>query len=632
MDVIKPHRPLKSPELDPSTLSNYTHFKVNLVTLDFDVSFDTETIAGIAEYDLEVLEQTSELHLDVSYIDLKNVVVNGKEAPFSISDRVGTLGSKLIISIPSESKLKVAINYSTTKECTALQFLDKEATDGKVAPYLFCQCQAIHARSLFPCFDTPAVKAPYKLIATSPYFTLLSGLPVLVEGPRYVYNQPIPIPSYLISIASGDLVKAKIGPRSDVFSEPVNIDKCQWEFEADMENFIQIAEALIFNYEWERFDSLVLPASFPYGGMEIPNLCQLTPTLIAEDRSQVSVMAHELAHSWSGNLVTNCSWEHMWLNEGWTVYIERRILEGIAIQEYLSLGKSRKEAEIYGESVRHFAAIIGWTDLKNSIRAMGSTADKFLTLIQDLKLREDPDDSFSTVPYEKGFNLLFHIEKLVGGKKVFDAFLPHYFNKFKYGSVDSYQFMDDLYAFFSDKHTVLDSIDWNAWLYTPGMPPVDPKFDTSLADPCYKLAERWFAHLTNDEPAKFTPSDIVEFNANQGVVFLDTLLSFEKRGSFSWKNQTDALIKMETLYSTYSTTKNAELKSRWFLLQTTGGRIEEIHQFGAWLGTTGRMKFVRPGYSLINEVDHEIAVHYFRKFEMTYHPICRAQVKKDLGL
>lgn len=632
MDVIKAHRPAQSPEKDSSTLSNYDHFKLNCTSLDFDVDFDTQIVSGVVHHDITVVKPTTTLALDVSYLDIKSVTVNGTKTDFTESDRIGTLGSRLSFAIPEESHLDIVINYATTKNCTALQFLDKEATDGKVAPYLFCQCEAIHARSLFPCFDTPAVKAPYKLTAKSPYYTLLSGRPVEVEGPVYVYDQPIPIPSYLISIASGDLVRANIGPRSDVFSEPVNIKKCQWEFEHDMENFIQIAEALIFHYEWERFDSLVLPASFPYGGMEIPNLCQLTPTLISEDRSQVGVMAHELAHSWSGNLVTNCSWEHFWLNEGWTVYIERRILEGIAVQEQLRLGKSKEEAEKYGESYRHFSAIIGWSDLENSIKAMGDSAKKFSNLVQNLKNREDPDDAFSTVPYEKGFNLLFHIEKLVGGKKVFDKFIPHYFETFKYGSLDTYQFIDTLYAFFPDKHAALDLIDWESWLYKPGMPPVDPHFDTTLADQCYKLADKWYDSLTGRRGEDFSAKDIAGFEANQSVVFLDTLIGFEKRDGFSWSDHPAALVHMESVYKTYPSTKNAEILSRWYLLQASGKRMDVVHKFGEWLGTIGRMKFVRPGYLLINKIDHELAVHFFNKFETRYHPICKALVKKDLGI
>ncbi|KAK6456049.1 leukotriene A-4 hydrolase 2 [Scheffersomyces xylosifermentans] len=635
MEVIRHHRPAQSPEIDPSTLSNYQNFKVSQTFLDLDVLFDKKIVKGHVKYDLTVLNKDVEqVVLDTSFLTISAITINGTAASYKVHPRVEPLGSKLAIDIPeaSGSSLALDIQFETTDKCTALQFLDKDATDGKKEPYLFCQCQAIHARSLFPCFDTPTIKSTYKLSAKSPLFVLMSGRPVKQEGDTYYFDQPVPIPSYLISIASGDLVKAEIGPRSDVYSEPIKIKECQWEFEQDMENFIQIAEKLIFEYEWLRFDSLILPSSFPYGGMEIPNLCQLTPTLICKDRSQVTVMAHELAHSWSGNLVTNCSWEHFWLNEGWTVYIERRIIEGIATAEAIKAGK--KDPLAYGESMRQFSAIIGWSDLENSIKSMGENAEKYSSLVQDLKGGEDPDDSFSTVPYEKGFNLLFLIEQTVGGKKVFDKFIPHYFKKFRYGSLDTYQFMDELYDYFSDKTEELNSIDWDSWLYKPGMPTIKPAFDTTLADQCYYLADKWFTNIVHGTLKKhdFKEADIHSFEPNQSVVFLDTLISYNKHQDFKWKNHVDALELMEKIYTEYDTTLNAEVLFRWFVLQVTGEREEFLHRLGQWLGTVGRMKFVRPGYVLLNEVNHELAIHYFKKFESSYHPICRSMVKKDLGL
>lgn len=635
MEVIKPHRPTHSPEIDPSTLSNYTHFAVNNTKLHFDVSFDKKIVIGTVEFDLTKKADVENVELDTSYLTIDKVEINAIQITnFILHERHEQLGSKLTIPIPasSTSTFNLAINFQTTEKCTALQFLDKEATDGKNAPYLFCQCQAIHARSLFPCFDTPALKSTYTLSATSPLPTLMSGRPLPKHDNNYYFIQPVPIPSYLISIDSGDIVSAPVGPRSDVYSEPCKIKDCQWEFEQDMENFIQIAEKLIFEYEWLRFDSLILPSSFPYGGMEIPNLCQLTPTLICKDRSQVSVVAHELAHSWSGNLVTNCSWEHFWLNEGWTVYLERRILEGIAIAEAKQRGWENPEQ--YGERVRQFNAIIGWNDLENNLKAMGDDVDKYSTLVQDLKKGEDPDDAFSTVPYEKGFNLLFHIEKKVGGKKVFDKFIPYYFKKFRYNSLDTYQFIDTLYDFFSDKTKELDSIDWEKWLFKPGMPPVDPKFDTTIADKCYDLAAKWYKYTGDKEvpSGTFSENDISEFNANQSVVFLDTLVSYEKVESFSWNQNQELLRLMEDTYKEYNETLNAEILFRWYYLQVSGERTEFKTKLGEWLGTVGRMKFVRPGYALLNKVDRELAIHYFKKFEMGYHPICRAMVKKDLNL
>ncbi|KAF3986742.1 hypothetical protein FT663_04316 [Candidozyma haemuli var. vulneris] len=618
MDVIAPHRPQVSPERDPSSLSNYYLFKVLHTTLGFEVDWEKKILHGKSKIDLEALDEVSSIVLDSSFLDVKSATVDGTTADVKQGER-GILGSTLEIKteIKKGTKFALELTWSTTDECTALQFLDRDATDGKKEPYFFSQCQAIHARSLFPCFDTPAVKSTYSFSVESSLPTLMSGRPVSAEGTTYKFEQPIPIPSYLVAIASGDITKLPIGPRSHVYSEPSRVKACQHEFEHDMENFLQAAEKLVFPYEWDQYDALVLPSSFPYGGMENPNATFVTPTLISGDRENVDVVAHELAHSWSGNLVTNCSWEHFWLNEGWTVYLERRI-----------------QGAIHGEPTRHFSAIIGWSDLENSIKAMGDSAERYSTLVQDLKDRSDPDDAFSTVPYEKGSTLLFHIERIVGGKEVFDPFIPHYFNKFKYSSLDTYQFIDTLYAFFKDHKEKLDSIDWDSWLYKPGMPPVKPDFDTTLVDQCYSLADKWVnaTRKNEDLSSLFKPSDIESFTANQSVVFLDTLSSFNKLDNFHWKDHHDALHVIDKVYNAYSKSSNAEVLFRWFVLQVGGENKKFYHQLGEWLGTVGRMKFARPGYRLLGSVDHDLAVEYFKKFESRYHPICKAMVKKDLGL
>ena len=426
-------RPKVSPELDPSTLSNYGDFIVHKTQLDLAVDFDKNRVSSCVSLNVTNRTNTHQVVLDSSYLVIHSASINGISTPFDVAERQ-TLGSKVTIKIPPEmkiSELTITIESETTYECTALQFLPAEATDGGVGPYLFSQCQAIHARSLFPCFDTPAVKCPYEMLVTSPYPSVMSGRPLGVSGNMYRFSQPVPIPSYLVAVASGDIKSAPIGPRSLVYCEPLKLEVCQHEFQADMEHFLQAAESLVFKYEWERYDALVLPLSFPYGGMENPNITFVTPTLISGDRENVDVIAHELAHSWSGNLVTNCSWEHFWLNEGWTVYLERRIL-----------------GKLHGNATRDFSAIIGWTDLENSIAAMGPSAERWSMLVHNLKDGSDPDDAFSTVPYEKGSTLLYHIETLIGQEK-FDKFIPHYFHTFRYKSLDTvYRLSLQLFFFF----------------------------------------------------------------------------------------------------------------------------------------------------------------------------------------
>ncbi|KAJ8146730.1 hypothetical protein OY671_000226 [Metschnikowia pulcherrima] len=614
--AIASHRPAISPELDPTTLSNYKAFSFGTTKLSFKVDFDKKSVSGTVVYRLENEDGATKATLDTSHLIVSAARVNGAAAKFEFDEKSQFLGTPLSVALDGTKSIELQLDFATTKDCTALQFLEKEATDGKTSPYLFSQCQAIHARSLFPCFDTPSVKTQYEFEATSPLPTLMSGRPKSVDGNVYKFYQPIPIPAYLVALASGDITKLPIGPRSHVYSEPSKVHACQHEFEDDMEHFLQAAEKLVYKYPWDQYDALVLPSSFPYGGMENPNATFVTPTLISGDRQNVDVIAHELAHSWSGNLVTNCSWEHFWLNEGWTVYLERRI-----------------QGSIHGEPTRHFAAIIGWSDLENAIRAMGDSAKRYSTLVQDQKDRSDPDDAFSTVPYEKGFNLLFHIEKTVG-IKAFDGFIHHYFTKFKYKSLDTYQFLDTLYEYFADQKAKLDEIDWHTWLYEPGMPPVSPNFDTSMVDQCYILADKWFSAAKEgaDYHGQFKASDIASFTANQSVVFLETLDSFNKREDFKWKDHPAAVSALSEIYPEYASSSNAEVLFRWFVVQVRGHNSEYYDKLGQWLGTVGRMKFVRPGYVLLQSVDRDLAVSYFKKFESSYHPICQAMVRKDLGL
>ncbi|KAK6455637.1 leukotriene A-4 hydrolase 1 [Scheffersomyces xylosifermentans] len=615
----------RSHPLDPCTNSNYSHFKVVHTDLTIGVSFTEKKLNGKVIYQLKNLTGTSELVLDTSYLDIASVTVNGSKVAFDLKPVIPVFGSPLSIPLDTKDDVEVAIEFSTTDKCTAIQFIQ-----GDTGPYVFSQCQAIHARSMFPCFDTPGVKSPYKFTAKSPSVCTMSGRPQpSSEKDTYYFDQPIPIPSYLVSITSGNLHKAPIGPRSDVYSELPNLEACQWEFEKDMENFIQIAEKLVFEYEWSRFDSLVLPSSFPYGGMEIPNMTQLTPTLISKDRTQVKVMAHELAHSWSGNLVTNCSWEHFWLNEGWTVYLERRIVGAIAAAGAKEEGLANPEE--HGEQVRHFNAIIGWNALVESVNSL---EPRFTSLVWDLE-NADPDDAFSRIPYEKGFNFLFHIETRLGGVEVFDPFIKYYFKKFRYQSLDSAQFIEALYDFYTPlgKADILDKIDLDTWLFQPGLPEY-PNFDTTLADQVYSYVDKWVDFVkSGEQDIKFSEADVDSFEGEQEMLFIETLTEKLKDINVS----SDLIRKLPSVYPKYGASNNGEYLSRWNELLIKYGNYqsndEVVTSFANWLGSVGRMKFVRPGYKLLKTgVSTDFAIATFKRFEDKYHPICRTMVKKDLGL
>lgn len=339
--------------------------------------------------------------------------------------------------------------------------------------------------------------------------------------------------------------------------------------------------------------------------MEVPVFTLATPTLISGDRENVNVIAHELAHSWSGNLVSNASWEHMWINEGWTVYIERRI-----------------QAEIDGESQRGFHGIIGWKALTDSIKHFGEDHE-FTQMVVKLD-GQDPDDAFSSIFYEKGYVFLLHLENLLGKEK-FDSFIPHYFSTWAKKSLDSNEFKATIIDFFkndAESSQKLKDLDWDKWYYGRGFPP-KPDFDTSLVDNCYKLSEKWEARA--NEKDSFTPQrdDIKGWVANQSVVFLESLEEFSKSISAD-----DAVLLGKT-YG-FAESKNVEVSSRYFRVALKAGDQNAAKPTAQLLGEVGRMKFVRPLFRALAQVDRKLAEETLEKNKDFYHPICRQMVQTDL--
>ncbi|KAF1813311.1 leukotriene A-4 hydrolase [Eremomyces bilateralis CBS 781.70] len=607
---------------DPNTLSNYDEFVTRHITANLEVDFEGRRLSGDVVLRMRsVTGEGDRVVLDTSYVDIKGISIGGKKASWDIAPRVEPYGRPLAIllgdAVQKDQEFEVSISLSTTPECSALQWLGPEQTSNGQHPYMFSQCQAIHCRSIFPCQDTPDVKATVDINIRSPLPVVAGGLPTGTrdfqpgkDGKRgtllYTFEQKLPIPSYLFALASGDLATAAIGPRSSVVTGPEELQGCKWELEEDMEKFMEAAEGIVYPYAWTTYNVLVLPPSFPYGGMENPIFTFATPTIISKDRQNIDVIAHELAHSWSGNLVSTCSWEHFWLNEGWTVYLERRIL-----------------AAVHGEAHRDFSAIIGWKALEDSVKLYGADHE-YTKMVPNLK-EVDPDDAFSSIPYEKGFNFLYHLEKLIGKGK-WDRFIPHYFTVWKARSLDSFEFKQTLLDFFAadaDASQKLHDLDWDTWLFGPGLPP-KPDFDETLAKECYALADKWERRTTGAD-ASFAPqpSDIAHFSANQTVVFLERLQT-----STTPFRPAD----MELMGATYrlSESANVELVSRFYSLALKS-RAEAFYAPAAeLLGTVGRMKFVRPLYRALNGCDRQLAIATFERNRGFYHPICRGMVEKDL--
>lgn len=616
---------LRVPE-DIHTHSKVAEYKPLHLHLDWSIDWNARTISGRVSHVIELIQPgITSIILDASYLKIDSVHVEGKQVDYTLGTQRGTLGAPLHIPIPSSinkkgDKVHVDIDYSTTEHCTALGWLTTEQTAGQTNPFLYSQCQAIHCRSLVPCIDSPSHKITYTATVHSRIPVLMSALKddsKPSKAATYHFKQPVGIPSYLIAIVGGDLEFRKLGERTGIWAEPPNADAVQWEFEADAERFLEHAEKVISPYSWTRYDSVVLPPSFPYGGMENANLTTLTPSLVCGDRSLTDVLLHELCHSWSGNLTSCANWTHFWLNEGWTVYLERLLLQEV---------HGPKE----GPAHRGFSYIIGSKALKDALAQFTDTP-RFQRLIPAFKDGEDPDDAFSSIPYEKGSNFLLYLERTVGG---LDNFLPYaksYFHAFYNRSVTTQEWREHLFKFFesnAEATAALHKVDWDAWLYGEGLElPVKMEYDTSLAEQAFSLASRWIqvidGHATL-ENAKFRPADIKGWNANQVVVFLERLHSGPKV-------PLAITHKLDEVYE-FSKASNGEVLLRFFevALEVKGGKYAQ--QAAEWVKGQGRMKFCRTVYRALNKVEPELAKKTFLDNKSFYHPIAAAQIEKDLGL
>uniref|UniRef100_A0A663MK96 Leukotriene A-4 hydrolase n=1 Tax=Athene cunicularia TaxID=194338 RepID=A0A663MK96_ATHCN len=529
--------------------------------------------------------------LDTKDLQVFKVTVNGQDAKFVFGEKHTFKGTPLEITLPFElrrgQEAIVEISFESSPKSSALQWFSPEQTSGKKHPFLFSQCQATHCRAILPCQDTPAVKLTYYAEISVPkeLVALMSAnrdgeIPDPEDSSRKIYrfSQNVPIPCYLIALVVGALESRKIGPRTLVWAEKELVDKSAYEF-AEAEAMLKTAEDLAGPYIWGQYDLLVLPPSFPYGGMENPCLTFVTPTLL------VSVIAHEISHSWTGNLVTNKTWEHFWLNEGHTVYLERRI-----------------GGRLFGEQFRHFQALGGWRDLQNTINTLGDK-NPVTNLIPNLN-EVDPDVAYSSVPYEKGFALLFYLEQLLGGPDVFIGFLKAYIQQFAYKSIVTEDWKKFLYSYFKDKVDVLDKVDWNLWFHAPGMPPVNK------------------GGCPNK---KITPdSDLKEMSSHQLIEFLALLL-------LEAPLPVSHVQRMQQVYD-FNAINNSEIRFRWLRL-CIKSKWEEAIPLALKMATDqGRMKFTRPLFRDLYSFDkcRDLAVKTFLEHRASMHPVTSMLVGKDL--
>ena len=594
---------LTTPEAkDAWTYARPAEARVTHVDLDLHVDFAAKRISGIAVLDVLAAKGAKEIVLDTLDLDIKSVTdENHRQLAHTLGPKDEQLGSPLTIQLNGAKKLR--ITYSARPGARALQWLAPEQTLGKKLPYLFSQGQAINNRSWIPTQDSPGIRQTWSASITVPdgFVAVMSARKVgPAEGElvphyrrRFRFAMDNPVPPYLIAIAVGDLKFKAIGPRSGVWSEAGMLDAAVAEF-ADVEKMIDAAQALYGPYRWGRYDMLVLPPSFPFGGMENPNLTFLTPTIITGDRSNTDVVAHELAHSWSGNLVTNATWADGWLNEGFTTYFENRIMEAL-------YGKER--AAIYADL--DYAGMV--RDVKN---AGGGAAPS-------TRLHGEPGDSAGQLDYLKGSTFLRTIEHAVGRPR-WDVYLKGYFDRHAFQPQTSAGFLADLRKHLIKGDKALEAkLQLDRWVFQPGIPSnaVHVKSET-LAE-----VDAMLAAFNAGGPASAIRTE--GWQTQQWKRLLDNLP--RKQSAERLKELDDAL--------GLTSSKNAYIQSAWFDLAIANRYEPVVPALEEYLTRVGRNLLVTPLYRGLKAQGawgEPIARRIFAKAKPGYHPVTVSAVTRIL--
>jgi leukotriene A-4 hydrolase/aminopeptidase len=560
--------------IDPHSFANTDAFLATHIALDLRADFERKRLVGHVDLTLdrvraearEVVLDTRALH--ISKVELLEASPVGLDYELGESDKL--LGAPLRISLPANlagESIKLRIAYETSPEASGLQWLTPVQTAGKKQPFLFSQSQAIHARSWIPLQDTPQVRVTYEArIRTSRQLLAVMSAANDPGTPRdgdYHFEMPQAVPSYLIALSIGDLQFKSLGPRTGVYAEPAQLEAAAWEF-ADTEAMLVTCEKMFGPYQWGRYDLLILPPSFMWGGMENPRLSFITPTVIAGDRSLVSLIAHELAHSWSGNLVTNASWDSAWLNEGFTTYLERRIVE-----------------VIYGRDRAAMEDALGMQSLQRDMDALTKGGDEALTkLAVDLKGR-DPDDGFSDVAYEKGRFFVGFLESRLGRDEL-DEFLRGYFSRFAFQSVST----DDFRAYLGEHvlnapNAKLTLAEVNAWIDQPGLPSTVVMSQSNAFEVVDAAREEWLQGRAQASALRTS-----SWTTHQWLHFLDNLPPLTSAVRLG---ELDAAFKL-------TESKNSEIAHSWLKNAIRADYAPAYPRLEAYLTSIGRRKLVKDLY------------------------------------
>ncbi len=570
--------------------------------LNIEVDFKQKVLSGQASYQIENKTGTDEIVFDARNLTIEQVYLGEGMEPttFRLGESDKVLGQPLIVKIKPDTK-KVTIKYRTSPEAAALQWLNPQQTAGKQHPFLFTQSQAILARTWIPIQDSPGirftynatVKVPKELLAvmsaSNPTEKNASGI--------YTFEMKQPIPSYLMALSVGDFTFRKIGPQTGIYAEPVTIEAAAYEF-AEMDKMLVAAEKIYGKYRWDQYDLLVLPPSFPFGGMENPRLTFVTPTVLAKDRSLTSLIAHELAHSWSGNLVTNGTWNDFWLNEGFTVYFERRIME-----------------ELYGKEYAAMLNVLGYQDLAHTLEELGADSpDTRLKL--DLEGR-DPDDGLTDIAYEKGNFFLQNIEQAVGRER-FDTFVKDYFNTYAFQSTSTEKFLDFLRTnLIKGDEALAEKINIKGWVFTPGIP---EGFVAPTSSRFAKVEESYQAWKNGKPAAALNTKD---WSSHEWLHFIRMLPEQMSQKQLS---------ELDKAFN-FTTSGNNEVLAAWFLHAIRNNYNTADKAIDAFLTNVGRRKFLVPIYKELIKTPQgkQKALAIYAKARPNYHAVATVTLDELLN-
>lgn len=581
---------------DPHSFTDPSQGTITHIGFDISVDFSQRLLSVTAAYRLEKPISGS-LFLDTRNLDIQRVHADGKDIAWKIDERDPILGERLHLK-DLDNLTNFTIELVTSPQASALQWVPPHQTEGGEHPFLYSQCQAIHARSIFPCQDTPGVRFTFdaRMRVPAPLVALMGAASTGVENEGeinvYSFRMDQPIPSYLFALAAGNIVFRELGPRTGIYAEPELIEAAAWEF-AENELKLEQGEKLFGPYLWERYDVLVMPPSFPYGAMENPRLTFMSKIFILGDRSMTVIISHELAHSWTGNLVTNATWEHFWLNEGWTTYADTRITEAIEGTEVYDL-ETVISAKALWEEMERFGIDSNITCLKTSMEGV------------------DPDEAFSVIPYYKGMLFVRQLELAVGRKR-FDAFTRKYIESHQFKTLTSEEFVRFLEQ---ELPETLEAVDLHAWIYEPGLPEGAMDLHSRLYDEAVAVGKTYLAEkrLSKEQIANWHRGQVFAFLVSlperippEDCAVLDEIFEFKTR----WNNN---------------------LRTRFLALCIRSGYKEIMPRVEALVETVGR------GYSLkmifrtliAEEWARPLARPLFERVRERYHPVTDSNIDKLL--